>query len=34
MKRPLTVFGLAAALALTWSIGLLEGQGKQPKKKN
>ena len=33
MKRRLTVLGLAAALAVTWSIGLVRGQGKQPKKK-
>ena len=33
MKRRLTVLGMAAALAVTWSIGLVRGQGKQPKKK-
>jgi len=33
MKRTWTVLGMAAALAVTWSIGLVEGQGKQPKKK-
>lgn len=32
MKRSLTVLGVAVALAVTWSIGLAQSQGKQAKK--
>ncbi len=34
MKTSLTVLGAAAALAVAWSIGLVQGQEKQPKRKN
>ena len=33
MKRALMALGMAAVLAVTWSIGLVHGQGKQPQKK-
>jgi mannose-6-phosphate isomerase-like protein (cupin superfamily) len=33
MKRSLTVLGVSTALAVTWSIGFVQGQEKQPEKK-
>ncbi len=34
MKRALSVLGVAVALAVTWSVGFVQGQEKQPKKKD
>ena len=34
MKRALSVLRVAVALAVTWSVGFVQGQEKQPKKKD